>query len=193
MRHAADRNSECEVGPQIPELQQLRQQLVAAAPTVTVIEDVKSYLSLAADRASNAVTDFLSLLPALEIPNASAPAQQRQELGANRVRARLRRATARGRERAMLRIHLATLEIQLSQNEFMKSWINEDEKKIRDQDQRPREQRVRERQNGTDYWHRTLELRRARLRVEETQITTVMSAIRDMLVHIETEESMDSI
>jgi hypothetical protein len=191
MQHAADRNSECEANMSIPELQQLRQQLVAAAPQQK--QDMKSYFAVAADRAANAMSDFLSLIPGLESPDSSIPEEQRQEVGANRVRARLRRATRRGRDRAMLRIHLATLEIQLSQNEQLRSWINEDEKKILDHDQRTHKQRVRDRRANTDYWHRTFELRRNRLRVDETQITTVMATIRDMLAQIEAEESMDSI
>lgn len=191
MQHAADRNSECEANMSIPELQQLRQQLVAAAPQQK--QDMKSYFAVAADRAANAMSDFLSLIPGLESPDSSNPEERRQEVGANRVRARLRRATRRGRDRAMLRIHLATLEIQLSQNEQLRSWINEDEKKILDHDQRTHRQRVRDRRANTDYWHRTFELRRNRLRVDETQITTVMATIRDMLAQIEAEESMDSI
>lgn len=93
----------------------------------------------------------------------------------------------------MLRIHLSTLEIQLSQNEMLNAWINEDEKKIRDEDTRSRRQRSQDRQAGRDYWHRAFHLRRNRLQVEECQITTVIEGIHGMLAQIEQEEANDSI
>ena len=93
----------------------------------------------------------------------------------------------------MLRVHLASLEVQLSQNEMMNAWINEDEKKIQDEDHRTRAQRSRDRRDGRDYWHRDFQLRRNRLHVDECQITTLIDSIHGMLDQIEREESADSI
>ena len=192
MQHSAEQNSECTANLEIPEVVQLQQQLSSSAPEFpTELGDVKSYLTSVADRATNVLSDFMSSIPVLDLPGA--PQQRRNGVAPNRVRARLRRANRRGRERAMLRMQAASFEVQLSQTEQLNSWIDEDERKIQEQDTRSHAERVQQRRDGTDYWHRTFALRRNRLRVDETQIQAVMSAIRDMLALIEREEQEDCI
>lgn len=191
MQHAADRNSECQAELDVPELKRLQQQLVEVTSERSTLDDVKSWMRATANTVAATISDFASALPVLESP--SSPIREGGHSVQNRVRARLNRANRRGRERVMLRVQLASLEVQLSQNEMMNAWINEDEKKIRDDDHRTRDQRAQDRQHGRDYWHRALELRRNRLRVDANQLTTVIDSIHGMLDQIEREESADSI
>ena len=195
MQHATDRNSECTTTVVLPELQQLQQRLLAAAPKrpQNVLGHIGAYFGEVADMAAETISDLMSNIPGLESVASQRQEGKRGQVAGNRVRARLQRANFRGSQRAQIRLQIQGFEVQLSQNEYLMSCLNEDEAERERKDPRSWSERTKAKREGTDHWYRTYELRRNRLQVDANHLQTLSAAAHAMHAQIGKDDEEDAI